>query len=250
MSDPKKIIIPKGLINPNETTVVEIPVELQDEPNLVASPKPQKMPGQKKCPAGGSCSRSGNTSDEENMTFAPPLCSTTDESDSSGCKKTCPKNAAYMRPRPHSSPSPRRGDTYTMSSYGSSANRSTRQIGLNSTYTIPGSPSPRRVDINNTTYSIPSGGGRSPRRADNTYTLSPASRPSGRLDNTYTISPGGRSPGRQGGLNATYTIPDPGMNGYLMSPGLLSADYFDATNPSSQSTCSRCCSRSTASGGK
>lgn len=43
----KKIIIPKGLVNPNETTVIEIPEELSNERELVASPLP--------CPGG--CSR-------------------------------------------------------------------------------------------------------------------------------------------------------------------------------------------------
>ncbi|GJQ75657.1 hypothetical protein Trydic_g17732 [Trypoxylus dichotomus] len=34
----KKIIIPKGLVNPNETTVIEIPAELSEERELIASP--------------------------------------------------------------------------------------------------------------------------------------------------------------------------------------------------------------------
>lgn len=38
-NNPKKIIIPKGLVDPNETTIVEIPEELQDEQSLIASPK-------------------------------------------------------------------------------------------------------------------------------------------------------------------------------------------------------------------
>lgn len=34
----RKIIIPKGLVNPNETTVIEIPEELSEERELIASP--------------------------------------------------------------------------------------------------------------------------------------------------------------------------------------------------------------------
>lgn len=42
---PKKVIIPKGTINPNETTVIEIPEELKDEPSLIASPKIREKSG-------------------------------------------------------------------------------------------------------------------------------------------------------------------------------------------------------------
>lgn len=38
----QKVIIPKGLVNPNETTIIEIPQKLQDRPAVVAKPKQRK----------------------------------------------------------------------------------------------------------------------------------------------------------------------------------------------------------------
>lgn len=38
----QKVIIPKGLVNPNETTIIEIPQKLQDRPAVVAKHKIRK----------------------------------------------------------------------------------------------------------------------------------------------------------------------------------------------------------------
>lgn len=41
----QKVIIPKGMVNPAETTIIEIPVKLQKQPVVVAKRKPSKYYG-------------------------------------------------------------------------------------------------------------------------------------------------------------------------------------------------------------
>lgn len=65
----QKVIIPKGLVNPYETTIIEIPKKLQNKPAVVARPKTSYLGNRHKF-CNGNDNNNNNTSSNQDNYYA------------------------------------------------------------------------------------------------------------------------------------------------------------------------------------